>query len=68
MSKLTCQMVDGCTAAVSHIDNKGYVYCAAHGVERRDWRPCRRMRRWEIRELEAGRPIHWKPTRKPVQP
>lgn len=32
-----CDMVDGCTAPVTHLDTKGYVYCTPHGLERRQY-------------------------------
>jgi len=54
---LRCDMADDCAAPVTHLDRKGYVYCAPHGIERRDYQPCRKMQPWEIRRLETGRPL-----------
>jgi len=54
MVTVTCDMVEGCTQPVTHIDNKGYAYCTQHGVERRDCRPCRKLRGWELRRLQRG--------------
>lgn len=51
---LCCDMKDDCAAPVTHIDNKGYAYCTQHGVERRSWRPCRKLRGWELRRLQRG--------------
>ena len=54
---LICDMVDGCMEPVTHLDNKGYVYCTDHGIGRRDWRPCRKLRPWEIRRLLRDQPL-----------
>lgn len=51
---LACDMVAGCSAPVSHIDDKGYVYCAPHGLDRRGARPCRKLRPYELRRLSRG--------------
>lgn len=58
MTTLRCDQEASCTADVTHIDDKGYVYCAAHGIARRMYvRPCRRLRPWEKRRLERGTPL-----------
>lgn len=57
MANPTCDMDRTCTAPVTHIDNKGYVYCATHGVERRDVRPCRKMRPFEVKRIMRGEPL-----------
>ena len=36
------------------IDEKGYAYCAFHGVERRSVCRCRKLRPWELRRLLNG--------------
>lgn len=54
---LTCDMDRECRSDVTHIDDKGYVYCTTHGLERRDWRPCRKLRGWELRRLQSGRTL-----------
>lgn len=51
---LTCAMEEGCTAPVTHIDNKGYVYCAPHGEDRKSCRPCRKLTPAELKILRAG--------------
>lgn len=62
-----CDMYRDCLAPVTHIGEKGYVYCAAHvgcrhGVER-----CRRMRAWERKLISAGKLLpSYKPIRKPA--
>lgn len=55
--ELKCDMVSDCTAEVTHIDNKGYIYCTEHGIERRDCRPCRALRKWELAMLKAGEQV-----------
>lgn len=52
--QLRCDMVHGCTEPVTHIDDKGYAYCTKHGEERRGYRPCRKLRGWELRKLQRG--------------
>jgi hypothetical protein len=64
---LTCDMTAECTCAVTHIGNKGYVYCTQHAAERRasSREHCRKMRAWEINTLASGGQISYTPTRKP---
>lgn len=50
--RLTCEMVKDCSEPVTHIDQDGYIYCADHGVERRTWKPCRKLRTWELHRIE----------------
>jgi hypothetical protein len=52
-------MTSDCHEPVTHIDRKGYVYCKAHGVGRRDTMPCRPLRRYEIDTLSAGGTVPW---------
>jgi len=54
---LSCDMEATCTEPVTHIDNKGFAYCTSHGVARRDWVPCRKLRPWELRRLQRGEPL-----------
>lgn len=51
---MQCDQNDDCSADVTHIDDKGYVYCTEHGLDRRAVRPCRKLRDWEVKRLEAG--------------
>lgn len=57
--ELHCDMEKDCTAPVTHIGSKGYVYCAAHAVERRDsgYERCRKITPSEMKTLQAGQPI-----------
>jgi hypothetical protein len=51
---LTCDMEKDCKAPVTYIDIKGYVYCAAHGVQRQSYQRCRKLRPAELKRLQAG--------------
>jgi hypothetical protein len=51
---LQCEMVKGCTADVTHLDAKGYVYCTAHGAQRSSYQRCRKLRPHEINRLKSG--------------
>lgn len=55
---LRCDMVEGCAENVTHIDQKGYVYCENHGLERRVYQACRKLQGWEIRRLQRGTPLN----------
>jgi hypothetical protein len=55
--KLRCDMKKECEATVSHIDNKGFVYCEGHGIQRRYFVPCRKPRPAEVKKLEGGVPL-----------
>ena len=51
---LTCDMADDCTQPVTHIDKKGFAYCTEHGLVRRTYQPCRKLRDHELRRLRRG--------------
>lgn len=55
---LTCEMSGNCTRPVTHIDEKGYIFCTEHGIERRgygDYRIyCRKLRPHEINRIAHG--------------
>ncbi len=59
MTKLKCDMLVACKAPVTHVDNKGYVYCAGHGEQRRAACPCRALRPNEITKLTNGQTIKY---------
>lgn len=49
------QVVNGkCDKPVSYIDEKGFVYCDKHGMERKQHMRCRKLKPAELKELEAG--------------
>lgn len=54
---LKCDMTRECAADVTHIDNKGFVYCTGHGEDRRERIPCRKLRPHEIKQLTFGQPL-----------
>ena len=51
---LKCDMHTECEEPVTHIDDKGYVYCEVHGEERKAYRRCRKLRVAEVIKLERG--------------
>jgi hypothetical protein len=56
--KLLCDGKKDCQAPVTHIDNKGFVYCEPHGKWRKSTgTPCRKLTGPELKELEAGKPL-----------
>lgn len=56
MSILQCEISDECSAPVTHIGSKGYIYCTEHARLRHDlqYESTRRLRPWELKLLEAG--------------
>ena len=52
-----CDMERDCSNPVTHIGEKGYVYCAEHVGCRRGIERCRRMRGWERARIAAGKPL-----------
>ena len=56
---MKCAMDKDCAAEATHIGSKGFIYCAAHAVERRatSRERCRRMRAWELSLIESGKPL-----------
>lgn len=59
MNNLTCDMVAGCTAEVTHIDADGFVYCQGHGLVRKQYCRCRKLTKVEITKLSAGQCISY---------
>lgn len=55
--KLSCDMERDCTNPVTYIDNKGFIYCTEHGIQRRNWCPCRKLRSYELKKLRRGEQI-----------
>jgi hypothetical protein len=51
---LRCDMENDCESPVTHIDDKGYAYCETHGLQRRYYRPCRKLRPHEVKKLQRG--------------
>ena len=55
--KLHCDMKRDCSGAVTHIDEKGYGYCAVHGEQRKLTMRCRKLSAAEVGKLERGESI-----------
>lgn len=55
--RLRCDMDYECRKAPSMIDKNGFIYCAEHGIERRDWKPCRKLRPHELRRIARGEQV-----------
>ena len=55
----TCDMEHECTQPVTHIGNKGYVYCTEHAVTRREsgYERCRKMTHAEMLTILSGKPL-----------
>lgn len=57
MEKLKCSGLKECTAVITHIDNKGFIYCNHHGQLRASYTPCRKLTNAELQTLLKGQPI-----------
>ncbi len=54
---LLCDMDEACLREVTHIDSNGFIYCTDHGIQRRGWQPCRKLRSHEVNGLKRGKPV-----------
>lgn len=54
---LKCEMTETCTAEVTHLDENGFIYCTEHGIQRRPWRRCRKLRQYELNRLRRGQQV-----------
>lgn len=52
-----CDMDHLCGREVTHIGEKGYIYCAFHAIGRRQWERCRKMRPHELNRIRRGQPL-----------
>lgn len=52
-----CDMEKDCVKPVTHIGEKGYIYCADCAPRRIGWERCRKLRPWELKLLAEGKPI-----------
>ena len=48
-----------CSQPVSMIDEKGFVYCAKHGQDRKHSMRCRKLTPQELKKLESDQPIRY---------
>lgn len=59
-----CEMTNDCEAPVTHLDEKGFIYCKEHGHDRRESGIyCRALRPWELRLIKDGKVI---PSYRPI--
>lgn len=58
MNTLKCDMPE-CAEKVTHVDEKGFIYCAPHGVNRKIFCRCRKLSAKEIRTLLSGKCISY---------
>lgn len=54
---MTCDMRKECISPVTHIGEKGYVYCSEHALCRKGIERVRKMRVWELKLIQAGQPL-----------
>jgi hypothetical protein len=55
---LKCEMKEDCAESATMIEEKGFIYCAAHGLNRRSYgRRCRKLRQSEINGLLRGEQV-----------
>ena len=52
-----CDMDGKCEEPVTHIDDHGFIYCAKHGEQRKQWRRCRKLRPHEVNRIKRGEPV-----------
>lgn len=59
MKKLECNMKDDCTSPITHIDEKGFIYCKEHGLERKQShrKRCRQLKPKELKDLQSGKQL-----------
>jgi hypothetical protein len=55
--KLQCEMRHECTNDVTHVGERGFIYCAEDSVFRRGFERCRKMQPWELALLVAGKSL-----------
>jgi hypothetical protein len=56
---LQCDMELDCTESITHLDEKGFIYCHEHGVQRQEggWKRCRKLRPLELNRLRRGEQV-----------
>jgi hypothetical protein len=53
-TQVRCEMSSTCDQPVAYLDDSGFIYCEGHGLTRRQYRACRRLRPHELHRLEGG--------------
>ena len=51
---MCCEWSKDCKGVVSHLDEKGFIYCASHGNVRKAAMRCRKLTPREKRTLQSG--------------
>jgi len=59
MNTLKCDMEKDCKETITHIDNKGFIYCQKHGEQRKVYCRCRKLKPSELKKLQSGMPIKY---------
>jgi hypothetical protein len=57
LHQIQCDMDNDCTTPATMIDTAGFAYCEPHGMQRRQYEPCRKLRPYELRKLLRGEPL-----------
>ena len=57
MQVLKCSGEKDCNGNVTHLDDKGFVYCAIHGPIRSTYIRCRKLNTKELAQLKLGKPL-----------
>lgn len=52
-----CEMLEDCPRPVTHIGEKGYIYCQLCAANRRGWERTRKLAKWELALIEQGKQI-----------
>jgi hypothetical protein len=55
--ELHCDMKTDCVKPITMIDESGFIYCTDHGLSRRSWKYCRKLRPFELNRLKRGETV-----------
>lgn len=56
-----CDMRSDCINTVTHVGNKGYIYCSSHAAARAGVEKTRELKKIELEHLHEGLPIGFTP-------
>lgn len=57
MCQVKCAMLENCNNQVTHIDKKGFVYCQAHGVQRKAYIATRKLKPAELKRINENKTL-----------
>jgi hypothetical protein len=58
--ELKCDMKKDCNSDVVMLDDRGFIYCATHGLQRRNsGSRCRKLSPTEIKKLKRGETLRY---------